>query len=177
MKWNVRMLRGIKSSTSCSSKLQYDLGHKPSCCDHTLELTFYSEMTLSHGRSGLTPILFAQSFWKNKKMKPSQSHCLFISVAVQLSPCSWPRWCDRGSLPARHTSSCWSSLDLPQPEQGRQGQPDKQQQVKFSFPCFTHQPRRRLTGSSPLWMDIRSDILSVNPGAKFSGLMATKHWP
>lgn len=26
-------------------------------------------------------------------------------------------------------------------------------------------------------MDIRSDILSLNPGAKFSGLMATKHWP
>lgn len=26
-------------------------------------------------------------------------------------------------------------------------------------------------------MDIRSDILSLNPKAKFSGLMATKHWP
>lgn len=32
-----------------------------------------------------------------------------------------------------------------------------------------------LTGSIPLWMDSRSDILSLNPGAKFSGLIATKH--
>lgn len=35
--------------------------------------------------------------------------------------------------------------------------------------------RDQLTGSSPLWMDSRSAILSSNPGAKFSGLIATKH--
>ena len=34
-----------------------------------------------------------------------------------------------------------------------------------------------LTGSKSLRVVIRSPDLSVNPGAKASGLMATKHWP
>lgn len=45
---------------------QHELQHEPTCCVHSLELTFYSETTLSHGRSGFTPILFAQLFCKKQ---------------------------------------------------------------------------------------------------------------
>lgn len=94
-------------------------------------------------------------------------------------PCSWPRWCGRGSHPAPHTSSCCSSLGLRQPAQGFRGQPAVPR-------CVTNQHKQAnnqisystiLTGSIFLWMRSRSDILSLKPAAKLFGLMATKHWP
>lgn len=84
-----------------------------------------------------------------KKQHKTVSHCPLISTAVQLSPCSWRRWCDRGSLPSHRTSSCSSSLDLPQPEQGRQGQPDKQKHVKFSFTSFILLAKETTHGLQP----------------------------
>lgn len=63
---NIRMLTGIMSYRSCISNVQNERQHEPTCRVHNLELTFYSETTLSHGRSGLTPILFAQLFCKKQ---------------------------------------------------------------------------------------------------------------
>lgn len=67
-------------------------------------------------------------------------------------PCSWPRWCGRGSHPAHHTSLCCSSLGLRQPAQGGQGQPAGPR-------CVNDQHNRYLTTNkhtSILWYDAES---------------------
>lgn len=93
-------------------------------------------------------------------------------------PCSWPRWCGRGSHPAAHTSLCCSSLGLQQPSPGVQGQPAGPRCVNNQHNRCQHDMMQHpLTGSMPLWMASSLDILPLKPGAKLFGLMATKHWP
>lgn len=131
--------------------------------------------------------------WKRVRLtrspKSTKQHWFLLILQTRLTrsfspslPCNWPRWCGRGSRPSPCTSSCSSSLDLRQPGQEGQGQPTEQtlsRDTRHARPQTYHQLTSCwwLTGSIPLWMDSRSDILSLNPEAKLSGLIATKHWP